>query len=429
MKLLIFCIDALCSGDVDFMRKSPSFSYVLERGSLIEEIEPVFPALTYCCHTSILTGTYVGKHEIYHNEILKRGGLLGAPWHNQRSDIKGLTLLDYFTDAGLKTCCISWPVSAGANIDLNMPMIVPYSYHGYEPELWLSDAASPELMQRYFSKHSRYIKGPDRSLDLFTMALALDVLEDYPELDVMLVKMCDLDGKRHSYGVHHEAVDDQLRKHDMELGALLDILKARGELEETNIVILGDHGMTDTKDILLMNQVLEEAGFIETGENNEIRDYKALCHSTGLAAYIELKEPNDLLVKKEVQTFLESLKYDEKIALSLVLDAEAAEREFRIKGPFDFVIESSLPLAFGEQFSDSGIWASQIVGDHKIGLATHGGTPTRKELTTFIACGPAVKPSACVKRASMVDEAPTLAKMLEIEMKAVDGKVVSEILR
>ena len=56
-------------------------------------------------------------------------------------------------------------------------------------------------MDRYFYKHGRYLMGPTRSLDLFTMALALDILEDGPQPDIMLVKLCDLDSARHTYGV------------------------------------------------------------------------------------------------------------------------------------------------------------------------------------------------------------------------------------
>lgn len=58
-KLLVFCIDALCASDIQIMRQMPHFGPLLRNGALVEKIAPVFPALTYSCHTSILTGTYV----------------------------------------------------------------------------------------------------------------------------------------------------------------------------------------------------------------------------------------------------------------------------------------------------------------------------------------------------------------------------------
>ena len=111
-KVLVFCIDALCASDVARMRRMPHFAQLLERGALVEKIEPVLPALTYTCHTSILTGTYAGRHGIVHNEKMTRGGHLDAPWYCMKSDVRGKTLLDIARENGLTTCSLSWPVSA-----------------------------------------------------------------------------------------------------------------------------------------------------------------------------------------------------------------------------------------------------------------------------------------------------------------------------
>lgn len=218
-KVLVFCIDALCASDVARMRRMPHFAQILERGALVEKIEPVLPALTYTCHTSILTGTYAGRHGIVHNEKMTRGGHLDAPWYCMKSDVRGKTLLDIARENGLTTCSLSWPVSGGADYTMNMPMIVPYSYQGYQPQQWLEHTATANLMDRYFYKHGRYLMGPTRSLDLFTMALALDILEDGPQPDIMLIKLCDLDSARHTYGVESAEAETQLRMHDEQLGA------------------------------------------------------------------------------------------------------------------------------------------------------------------------------------------------------------------
>ena len=46
-KVLVFCIDALCASDVARMHRMPHFAQLLERGALVEKIEPVLPALPY----------------------------------------------------------------------------------------------------------------------------------------------------------------------------------------------------------------------------------------------------------------------------------------------------------------------------------------------------------------------------------------------
>ena len=92
-KLLVFCIDALCASDAAKMRTMPHFAPLFERGALVEKIEPVLPALTYTCHTSILTGTYAGRHGIINNERMSRGGHLNTPWYCMKSEVRGQTLL------------------------------------------------------------------------------------------------------------------------------------------------------------------------------------------------------------------------------------------------------------------------------------------------------------------------------------------------
>ena len=430
MKLLVFCIDALCASDIQLMRGMPHFSRILESGSYVERLEPVFPALTYSCHTSILTGNYVARHGICHNEILKRGCGLGSPWHGLRKDIGCKTLTDYASERGMTACSLGWPVSGGADLHMNLPMIVPYHYSGWEPENWLYGSATDNLMQRYFHKHGRHIKGPDRSLDLLVMGLALDILEDYPQPDIMLVKMCDLDSARHTYGVYHEKAAEQLRKHDEEFGAIVETLRRKGTLDETNLVVIGDHGQTDVSDVLLINELLRLEGFItETDSDGNPVEYDAICHSTGLAAYVEMRNPEDHECARRLRGLLESLKNDPEIALGTVMDAEEAYAAYKVRGPFDFIVESALPIAFGETIGSGNIWGSKSPGDHKVGAATHGGSPKREEVTSFIACGPSIKPNVHVERRSMVDAAPTMASMLGLEMRDVDGAPVTQLLR
>ena len=93
------------------------------------------------------------------------------------------------------------------------------------------------------------------------------------------------------------------------------------------------------------------------------------------------------------------------------------------------MIESALPISFSEDAAGDSYWGSRLPGDHKIGAATHGGTPRREEVTTFFAWGPAVKPAAVACRRSMVDKAPTMAKMLGLTMEHADGTAITEILR
>lgn len=427
-KLFVFCLDALCSSDIAYMKTLKNFSTIFENGSYVKHIEPVYPSITYVCHTSIITGKYPMHHGVNQNEKVEKGKL-NSPWYSMKNDVHTKTLLDIAKENGKSTCSLSWPVSGGADYDLNMPMIVPINYQGYQPEQFLDHTASHELMENYFWKYGRYLKGPDRSLDLFTMALAPDIIRDYQQPDVMLVKMCDLDSVRHQYGVYHKKTKEQLRKHDEEFGVLLESIKMYGDYENTNFVILGDHGQTDVDLVLNMNVLLAEKGFIQLNDDGSIKDYDALCHSTGLSAWISLKNSDDLVMKKKVYDFLLTMKTDPAINLKYIFTKEEAKEKFSLTGPFDFVIEGEGAISFNEDITETETMGRKKRGDKKIGEGSHGALPHKKETTTFIASGPAVKQGVVIERRNMVDEASTMAKMLGLEMNDTDGSIIYEVLR
>lgn len=78
----------------------------------------------------------------------------------------------------------------------------------------------------------------------------------------MLIKLCDLDSARHTYGVESAEAETQLRMHDEQLGAIMECLRRRGTLDETNIIVLGDHGQTDIRDAFLMNVYFRRLGLL-----------------------------------------------------------------------------------------------------------------------------------------------------------------------
>ena len=429
-KLLVFMIDALCSSDIEFMKTLPNFKYVFERGSYVEHVYPCHPALTYCAHTTIVTGRYVDGHGIANNEQLLRGCKPNDVWYGKKEEVKVPTFLDKAMELGLTTCSINWPVSAHANYTYNWPMYVPYHYDGYEPIRWLKDGnATQNLLDAYYWKYGRYIKGPDSSIDNLTMSIAPDIIRDFGQPDIMLVKMCDLDSVRHTYGVYAKETEIQLQRHDEELGVLIESLKRYGDLENTNIVLMGDHGQTNIVDVLNINKVLADAGFIRLDEEGNIIDCDCYAHSAALSCFIEMKNPDDREMEEKIRNFLLSLKEDPDIALDYVYDREEMLKVFHLSGPFEFVIESKRDISFSENTKVTGIWGSKEPGDHKIGAATHGSNPYRKENTTFIACGPSVKPGVIIPECEMVDEAVTMAKMIGFDFENTDGSLLSALLK
>ncbi|MBQ1288154.1 MAG: alkaline phosphatase family protein, partial [Erysipelotrichaceae bacterium] len=336
---------------------------------------------------------------------------------------------DYAKKAGYLTCSLSWPVSGKADIDLNMPMIVPAGYMGDDPGQFLWGNASEELMEKYFWKYGRYLMGKDRSLDLYTMALAPDIIRDYGQPDVMFVKMCDLDSARHGNGVYSKEAVEQLRKHNYEFGVLLESIRRYGDFEHTNFVILGDHGQQDITMDLNVNILLRDAGFIRCDEQGKLVDYDAYCHSVSMSAWIQLKDPNDKVMREKVYDFLKSLKDDPKYNIGYLYTKEEADELFGLTGPLDFVIEGKEPMAFSSTLEGKDAFEKYLKPGQHRSVASHGHLPWRDETTTFIAVGPNVAENVVIERSSMLNEAPTMAAMLGLQMENIDGHVLEELIR
>ena len=66
--------------------------------------------------------------------------------------------------------------------------------------------------------------------------------------------------------------------------------------------------------------------------------------------------------------------------------------------------------------------------NYRFGRATHGYVPDKGPQPTLIAFGPHIKQGVVLKNANLVDEAPTFAKVLGIEMKDTDGRSLDELL-
>lgn len=426
-KLLVFCLDALCTSDLEYMKTLPNLGWVINNGSYVKHAEPVYPSLTYPCHVSILTGNYVDKHGVSHNEIVV-AGKFNEPWYNQRADVKTDTLLDVAKKHGLSTCSLSWPVTGKADFDLNMPMIVPIWYTGYEPIQFLEGNATQELLDRYYEKHGHFLMGEERNLDKYTMALALDILKDYPQPDVMLIKMCDLDSAHHMYGVHHPKVNEQLDLHDEQFGQILEMVRSNGDFENTNLVILGDHGQSDITQGINFNILLKQNGFITVDAEDNLVDYDAYCHSASLSAWIELKDSTNRDVYGRVYNFLNELVKEKKYGLGHLLTKQEAKDQFNLSGPFDFIVEGEKAVAFNTTLKGENIIDKAEYKDYDTLRASHGSLPWKEQTTAFIAYGPNVKPGVVINRRSIVDEAPTMAAMLGFEMEGIDGTVITEIL-
>ncbi|MCC6108038.1 MAG: alkaline phosphatase family protein [Atopobium sp.] len=414
-KLLVMCVDALFTTDLPDTRHLPGFSCLMEHAAIFELVESVYPTLTYVCHASICSGFWPEHTGVPHNQKLDPA-TRNEEWYWDYSAIKVPTIFDWATKQGLTTASVGWPVSKGAPVTYGIPEVWEWSRRP-TPEDAFRDGCNEdgwEYVKRHLSCYDTSDMHP--TYDEFEVRCLEDLIREKAP-DVILDHQAQLDHVRHVSGVHAPEVQDALRLHDGWLQRIFAAYEDAGVLDDTVIVVLGDHGQLEVDYKLSANVLLAQAGLLETDERGEVSSWRAYVQSGGISA--------ELFVKDEsfVEPALNALRplFDE----GYVTDAftnEEAQQKFHTAGSFSYIFEAAPNYAFGDD-AEGALVTPAGGEDYKYSLATHGHLPFRGEKPCCIMMGPGVKPGR-YQGLRLIDEAPTAMKLAGIpfDEDMLDGR-------
>ncbi len=417
-KLFVFSIDALQTNDLDYLKNKPNMSKILRQGLVVKNVKEIYPTLTYPIHTTIITGVYPKDHGIFHNQQPSinpekpNWSIMGSDWYWYSDYIKAETLVDVANDAGLTTACIGWPVMGGQVPTHNLAEIWPNSD---EP---MSDtfkrACTDDMLKLYYDK---YIKNFDwnnkTDVDKFMANITIETISRVKP-DLMLMHYVELDHIRHEYGDEGIMIQLCLDEIDEFIGRVLDECK---KVEITpNIVILGDHGQIDIHNRFNLNVLLAECGLIRVDEEGNVKDYDAYSFSAGFSTHIMLKNPDDHSMKEKVHRILKNIAGEYSEYIGRIFTKEEVLKEEGLNGDFSFVIEAADHVIF-----DNPVTGPVVYSNYEGYKGMHGHHPSKGPKPPFIVYGPSIKEHEEIQSATILDECPTLAKLLGLEMSGCVG--------
>lgn len=426
--VIVISVDALNVRDIDYIKTLPNFNSLMEEGSYAREVVGIYPSLTYPCHTSVITGVYPDRHGIIDNELFKPG-VEEAEWYWFRKYIKVPTLYDIAKKSKMKVGALLWPVTGKADIDYNLPEI---KARADQNQTWvvLSNGSPLFLLdiERRYGKMRNGIHQPE--LDNFVTASAKYLIKS-KKPNLLLIHLTDLDEHRHRYGVMSDEAKESLKRQDTRIGEIIQAVKNAGIYDETTFVVIGDHGFIDIQYNININVQFKKEGLITADENNKLKDWKAIVQSCSGSAYIYLKNKDDLNTRITVENFLNSLKNAENSGISAIYKKDETDK-MRVGMEADFMVEAKEGYAFTNNWDGSVI--SEILPGNKkvwgkVTVATHGYLPTKPDYSTlFIAAGSGIKKGVVIPIINIVDEGPTMAALLGLDMPDTDGRILEEIL-
>jgi predicted AlkP superfamily pyrophosphatase or phosphodiesterase len=430
-QLFVISFDGLSTLDFETLSMLPNFHEFLNRASYSKNVYSVYPTLTYPAHASIVTGKYPKNHGIINNTLLQNNRQ-NPDWYWQKKFIKGETFYDQVIEKGMKVAALLWPVTAQSKIQYNMPEVVANRF--WENQILVSLINGSPLYQfnlnRKFGHLRKGLRQPE--LDNFVhQSLLYTTRELQP--DLTLVHFTDLDSMRHYHGFHSKEAKEALHRHDKRLGELVQTLKKMNIYEESTLVVLGDHSSLDEDKIIRLNVLLRKKGYIRVNSKGRIIDYQAIVKSCDGSAYLYLKSKQDksnLELIRQLYKHLEEFNRSTHALEAIYSNAEAIE--LGADPNCTLMLEANRGYLFTDDVNGELIHhiLPEEVGVHPHHTkAAHGYSPYKKDYTTvFMASGKGIRERVILAKMNLVDEGPTLAKLLGVNLKDTDGRVLDELL-
>jgi predicted AlkP superfamily pyrophosphatase or phosphodiesterase len=427
-RLVVVSYDAMVYEDLDLLTDEPCFGKLWREGARVNRMQTIYPSLTYPAHTSILTGVRPGKHGIVNNEPSIPGDLK-CDWYWFHQPVLVKDLHDLAKEAGLTTASVFWPVTgAHKNIDY---LVAEYWAQGKEDTLeaaykraGTSDELFDKLVRPLLPKLDSW-QSP--VTDEGKIELACDIITTYrPHL--LTLHLGQIDYYRHRYGVYNDKVSGGVFQSERYLQMLFDACREAGVLEETNFVVLSDHGQINYSRKMNLNALFRSEGLIRTDSEGTFVDWDVWAKSANFCTQIQLKHPSDKDLYQRVEKLLHTWQQAGDMGIGAVYDAGEATERFGLYGDFQFVLESDETTLFFSNWNDPLFSpAEPLQAGYR--RASHGHDPDIGPQPVFLAYGPDVRPGVVVPRGRVIDEAPTMARLLGLEFPGTEGSVMQQLLR
>lgn len=425
-KLIVLSADAMVGEDLPLLKTLPNFRKYLAGGAEITGVKSIYPTVTYPAHTTMASGNYPNKHGVTSNFLL-RPGIQPLPWHWFHESCRCKDIFDAAKEQGYSTAAVHWPVT-GKHPSIDY-LIDEYWDAPSVHEAFVKAGSSPEVLE-IVDRHAAILEGKFQQhppMDDFALACAADLLRQF-QPDLLFVHPANVDGYRHHNGLWGNVVNGGIYETDRFIGMLAEAAIDAGVWEDTNFFLVSDHGQLDIKRSLKLNPLLADAGLLQVDESGALLDWQAYSLSNGMSALIYLRDPQDQALYQKVERLLHALCDEGIYGISEVLTTEEANRREHLNGDFSFVVETDGFTSFSDDLTRPLVHPINHA-DYRFGAATHGYLPHKGPQPILVAKGPAIRDGVCLDGNCIVNEAPTYAKILGVDLGETDGHPINEILK
>ncbi len=377
----------------------PNLNALENAGASAESLETVYPSTTYPAHATIMTGVAPRRHGIYSHLASLDPTEKARPWCWFAAALRAPALWDVARASRRSTAALSWPVSAGAGIDLNLP------------EIWNPSAPDPHKDFETPAQHST----PGLFGEVTKLLAPLLGTADPDQLrgeaalylwnhhrpDLLLVHFVWYDAKAHTFGPASEQALMALESADRAIGKIRDAISSD---PATTLVVLSDHGFVQVEKEAAPLVLFARHGLFARGADGSLALRRLGAVNAGGSMEVYWLETPSADDRRRLEASVNELQGTG--AVKEVLDRAQLEA-LEADPDAELVLEAAPGFSFSDRLD------GPVIGESPKDRGTHGYLPSRPGMeATFIAAGPEVAAGKNLGRSSLKQIAPTLAQIM-----------------
>lgn len=426
--VILVSIDGLAGFYLDDPRADmPTLRRLAREGARADGTVCSFPTVTWPNHTTMVTGVTPAKHGVIGNNYLDRKTnspipLIPDPLFDKDQIVKVPTVYDAANKAGLVTAGIVWPATRNARtLDWTVPdMAGDEAWPKYGTAVWLDELRKAGLP---VDRHGAWTKESSGGVprDWLYSRMAAHVLQNHSP-NLLLIHLVEVDHVEHRHGPRSADAYWSVSHADDRLRDIVEAVEKSPRRGRTTILVASDHGFFPIEQEIRPNVVLRKLGYIPS-EKGAKRQARCLSQGGACMVYV-LDEENRDQIRQRLRK--ELAKIDGVQAVIGPEDFDSIGQPTPEQDPH--APDLWLSAKSGYSFTDSDSGEEAVVPRSSRG-GTHGYLPDQPDmLGTLVLWGDGIKPGTKLGKISNLSIAPTIARLLGVDLPTADGQPLTEAL-
>ncbi len=376
-RLVVISVNGLSSDHIlrpeRYRHRVPNLIALRDRGSYAAAVEGVYPSLTLPAHATISTGMLPVDHGIFsdHRFDIESGVVAETPFSEARQILVD-TIWEATRRAGLTSASADFPLTQSAAIDSRFK---------------ISEGLGP----------------------------VIELIEK-KRVNLLLMNFTSFADAQLRYGVNSKEALAALEGIDVKIG---QVTGASGT--ESTLIIASDSSRASVEREFRPNVILAKKGFLTVDGQGGINSWRAICQVSGGSAAVFIKNGQDEKVVAEVEKAFREIHEKPESPIWRIINRQEAARLGA--DPRAALFLDAAPLyAMSSKANGASTGASGV-------RAISGYLPQRAEMrAALLIAGRGVKAGVRLEFARLVDIAPTISRLLGVELRTSRGRVLNEVL-